>query len=89
MLLIVFDNIAEALHQRITGGDDITDEQSTVWHRSQLAVLYIQPADGTFFIKDTLTGQEADGVDSDMLTAAAFLQREIQRPSENRQDIGR
>ena len=84
---VEISHIAETVNQRLAAGNNIADHQSAVRHHGQLAVLDLQSRDLLIF-KDTLTGQEADVMNTDVLPVTALLQRIVESASQNRKNIG-
>ena len=76
MTSIEVRHIAEAMDQRLAAGDDISNQQRAVRHHRQLAVFDLKTCN-LFLHKHTLTGEEADIMNADVLPVAALLERVV------------
>lgn len=88
LLAVIVDHIAQAVHKRLAGGDDVADQQRAVRHGGKLAVFDLKAPHLAVF-KNALARHKADVVDADVLFVAALLQRVVQSAPQDREDIRR
>ena len=88
LLAVIVDHIAQAVHKRLAGGDDVADQQRAVRHGGKLAVFDLKARHLAVF-KNALARHKADVVDADVLFVAALLQRVVQGSPQDREDIRR
>ena len=85
---VVVRHIPQALDKGLTGGDNVADHQGAVGHHGELAVLDGKAGHLSGLIEYPFAGQEADVMHADVLPVAAFLQRIVEGPAENGENVG-